>query len=189
MADYDSDELSPVESRFSLRSLLLRDWPYLLMLALALFGVAYTNFARASMTGYWAALAPLFGIICVAARWRAVKDNQSHLRLIWTQALHWGAVVFSMYLVFEADVQQMMSDFASSLMVLTVLALGTFTAGIHIGSWRVCLAGIVLGLGVPAIAWFEERSFLLVLLFILLLAGAAVFYVLNRRRSRMADSF
>jgi hypothetical protein len=47
------------------------------------------------------------------------------MRLIWTQVLHWTAVIFAMYLVFVADVKQMMSDFASSLMVL---ALGTFTA-------------------------------------------------------------
>lgn len=180
--EYDSDEHDSAGSRFSLRAIAIRDWPYFLMLLLALFGVAYTNFARQAMTAYWIVLAPIFGLICVAVRWRGLESRQSHIKLVVTQALHWGAVVFAMYLVFVADVRQMMSDFASSLMVLTVLALGTFTAGIHVGAWRVCVIGVLLGLGVPAIAWFEERTFLFMLLTIALLAIVAVFVVLDHRR-------
>jgi hypothetical protein len=56
MPDYDSDTYSTHEPRFSLRSFLVRDWPYLAMLALALFGVAYTSIARQAMTTYWIAL-------------------------------------------------------------------------------------------------------------------------------------
>ena len=136
--EYDFDESTRSEKHFSLRSIVARDWPYVLMLVLAIFGVAYTNFARQAMTGYWIILAPVFGLICVAARWRQHESSRSQVKLIVTQALHWTAVVFAMYLVFVADVKQMMSDFASSLMVLTVLALGTFTAGIHVGAWRIC---------------------------------------------------
>jgi hypothetical protein len=182
MVDFETEEPGPTGSRFSPLGILIRDWPYFVMLLLALFGVAYTNFARQAMTSYWIALAPLFGLICVAARWRAVEGSQSHMRLIGTQVIHWAAVVFAMYLVFVADVKQMMSDFASSLMVLTVLALGTFTAGVHIAAWRVCLVGIVLGLGVPAIAWFEERTFLVLLLTLVLFAAVVVFFVLDHRR-------
>ena len=186
--EYDFDEDTRSEKRSSLRSIVARDWPYVLMLTLAIFGVAYTNFARQAMTGYWIVLAPVFGLICVAARWRQLESSRSQVKLIVTQALHWAAVVFAMYLVFVADVKQMMSDFASSLMVLTVLALGTFTAGIHVGAWRICLIGIVLGLGVPAIAWFEERTLLILLLTLLLFAAIAVFFVLDYRR-RTKDSF
>jgi hypothetical protein len=186
--EYDSDEDTRDRSRFSLRGIVARDWPYFLMLVLALFGVAYTNFARQAMTGYWIILAPVFGLVCVAARWRDLESSRSQIRLIVTQALHWTAVVFAMYLVFVADVKQMMSDFASSLMVLTVLALGTFTAGIHVGAWRICVIGIMLGLGVPAIAWFEERTLLILLLTLVLFAAIAVFVVLDHRR-RAKDEF
>ncbi|HUI19469.1 MAG TPA: hypothetical protein VLZ74_00260 [Methylocella sp.] len=180
---YEFGEPAPPQgSRFNLWGILIRDWPYVVMLLLALFGVAYTNFARQSMTGYWIILAPIFGFICVVTRWRAIEGNQGALRLIGTQVFHWTAVVFAMYLVFVADVSEIMSDFASSLMVLIVLALGTFTAGIHIAAWRVCVVGIVLALGVPAIAWFEERTLLVLLLTLMLLAGIAVFFVLAHRR-------
>lgn len=182
MSDYDKGKDNAHGSDFSLRGMLWREWPYFVMLVLALFGVAYTNFARQAMTGYWIILAPVFGLICVAARWRAFDNSQAHLRLIASQALHWTAVLFAMYLVFVADVSQMMSDFASSLMVLTVLALGTFTAGIQISAWRLCLVGTVLALGVPAIAWLEERTLLFLLVISLVLAAIVVFVVLEHRR-------
>jgi hypothetical protein len=189
MADYEVNGDSPNDKRFGFRGILIRDWPYFVMLLLALFGVAYTNFARQAMTSYWIGLAPLFGLICVAARWRAIEGGKSHARLIVSQALHWAAVIFAMYLVFVADVKHMMSDNATALMVLTVLALGTFTAGIHIAAWRVCLVGIVLGLGVPAIAWFEESALLIFLLALVLLGAVAVFFVLEHRRGTKDVSF
>lgn len=187
MADYESDKLSLFGSHFSLRGILVRDWPYFVMLALALYGVAYTNFARHAMTSYWIVLAPIFGLICVAARWQAIEGNQAHLRLIGTQALHWAAVVFAMYLVFVGDVKHMMSDDATSLMVLTVLALGTFTAGIHIAAWRLSLVGSVLGIGVPAIAWFEERTLFVLLLALVLVAAVAAFVMLDHRLGRKGE--
>jgi hypothetical protein len=64
---------------------------------------------------------------------------------------------------------------------LDVLALGTFTAGIHILAWRLCLVGIVLGLGVPSIAWFEERTLLVFLLAFIAAAAVVTFFVIDRK--------
>lgn len=188
MADYDLNDDDPPSSAFSLRGFLIHDWPYLVMLVLALFGVAYTNFARQTMTGYWITLAPLYGLICVITRWHASDEAKYHFRLILTQSFHWGAVLFAMYLVFVADVKQMMNEMASSLMVLTVLALGTFTAGVHIAALRVCLVGLVLGIGVPAIAWFEESSLFVALVVLVLLGLVALFFVIGRRRTHKSSS-
>jgi hypothetical protein len=57
----------------------------------------------------------------------------------------------------------MMSTDSRALYVLTLLALGTFTAGVHIGAWRICLVGVILAIGVPAIAWLEQSALLLLL--------------------------
>jgi hypothetical protein len=46
----DDEWDGPKASRFSLRAFLIRDWPYLAMLALAVIGVAYTSVARQAMT-------------------------------------------------------------------------------------------------------------------------------------------
>jgi hypothetical protein len=133
------------------------------MLALALFGVAYSSVSRRPLTLYWFTLAPFTGLICVTTRWPAAKDRNAQVRLVWTQALHWGAVLAAMSLPSAADVGDTMSTDARALYVLTLLALGTFTAGVHIGSWRFCLVGVILALGVPAIAWLEQSALLLLL--------------------------
>jgi hypothetical protein len=139
-------------------------------------GAAYTAIAQSASTAYWEALAPLFGIITVAAHWRDVEGPEAHWQLIRTQALHWFAVMFAMYLVFIADVQHMMSSIASGLMVLAVLALGTFTAGIHSANWRIGLVGILLGLGVPAIAWLAESTLLILLVAVVLITFAVLLF-------------
>ena len=61
---------APAASHFSLRHVLKSEWPYLLVLVLALFGIAFTSYQRGPMAAYWIVLAPLIGAICVASRWR-----------------------------------------------------------------------------------------------------------------------
>src|SRR5262245_57804553 len=167
--------------RFNPRAFLWSEWPYLLILVLALFGVAYSSFARTALTTYWIVLAPLIGIMCVFTRWRDAETREQRLRLIWTQVLHWGAVLLAMHLMFVADVGRMMNADASALAALTVLALGTFTAGVHIAAWRICLVGIVLAVGVPAIAWLEQSALLLLLIAIVLIALIAPFFWHRKR--------
>jgi hypothetical protein len=181
-----NDPLSPISEpntwQFNLRSLLKREWPYLLMLVLAVVGVAYTSISRAPMALYWILLAPLMGIICVATRWPDVRDRDDRLRLIWTQALHWTAVLAAMHLVFVADVARMMNSDSGALAVLTLLALGTFTAGVHIVSWRICVVGLIFAIGVPGIAWLEQSALFLLLVVLVLIAIAAPLFWRERQR-------
>jgi hypothetical protein len=163
MSDLPSPEPGPNPWPVKVRHFLMREWPYLVMLVLAMFGVAYTSVTRRPMTLYWLALAPFIGFVCVLARWPAMKDRYQRLHLVWTQVLHWGAVLTAMNLLYVADVGQMMSTDSRALYVLTLLALGTFTAGVHIGAWRICLVGVILAIGVPAIAWLEQSALLLLL--------------------------
>jgi len=81
------------EPRLGWRGLLIHDWHYLLMLALALIGVAYTNFARAAMANYWLLLTPIFCAICISVRWRYCENSLAVALLIVTQLFHWVAVV------------------------------------------------------------------------------------------------
>jgi hypothetical protein len=159
----EQTNVPPAHSRFRPRSFLIREWPYFAILILALFGVAYTSISQTPMRGYWIALAPFIGLVCVIIRWKDAANHEERLRLIWTQSLHWGAVLLAMQLLFIADVAQMMNSDASALSVLTLLGLSTFLAGVHIGSWRICLVGALLGAGVPEIAWLEQSALLLLL--------------------------
>jgi len=182
MTDAQPDSPHSEASRFSLRAFLLREWPYLLVVVLALFGVAYTSFSRSPMTVYWIVLAPLIGLICVFTRWHEAATKDQRTRLIVTQALHWAAVLLAMHLMFVADVRQMMNTDATALTILTLLALGTFTAGVHTESWRICLVGVILAGGVPAIAWLEQSALFILLIVIVLIAIVAPFLLRDRWR-------
>ena len=45
-----------------------------------------------------------------------------------------------------------------------LLALGTFTAGVHILSWQICLLGIIMAFCVPAAAWIEASALIVALI-------------------------
>jgi hypothetical protein len=179
---------APAASHFSLRHVLKSEWPYLLVLVLALFGIAFTSYQRGPMAAYWIVLAPLIGAICVASRWREIEDRDERMHLVWKQVLHWAAVLVAMHLMFVADVARMMNSDASALAVLTLLALGTFTAGVHIGSWRICLVGAILAIGVPGIAWLEQSALLLLVAALVVIAVLAPLLWRERRIKAKASA-
>uniref|UniRef100_Q07HT1 Uncharacterized protein n=1 Tax=Rhodopseudomonas palustris (strain BisA53) TaxID=316055 RepID=Q07HT1_RHOP5 len=164
---YHDDGIAPSHS--ATRRFLLQEWPYLLMLALLLIGVGYTGFSNSPIRTYWMVLAPIVGAICVATAWPKAIDRQDRLRLIWTQALHWGAVLVAMELIYLTDAAGMMTAETGALAVLTLLALGTFVAGIHLPAWKITLVGVVLALAVPGIVLLERSA-----MFVLLIGVAAV---------------
>jgi hypothetical protein len=71
---------------------------------------------------------------------------------------YWLAFLIAMNVMLLPSLQRMLNANATSLAILTLLALGTFTAGVHIVSWQICLLGIVMALGVPASAWLEQSA-------------------------------
>ena len=93
-----------IASRSDPRPFVKQEWPYIAMLGAALVGVALESLTPQPMTLYWEILAPLFGIVCVFARLRDSQHQAALTRLVRIEALHWGAVVVAMRLVFVGDV-------------------------------------------------------------------------------------
>ncbi len=154
----------------------IRELPFALVLILTTIGVAYTSFSKKPITGYWEILAPLIALVCVGAGWESADDNSKRLRLIATQALHWIAFIVVMNMLLLASVQRDFSASATGLAMFTLLALGTFTAGVHVLSWQVCLLGLIMALGIPAIAWIENSALLVVLIVGVVVGIVAVFW-------------
>jgi hypothetical protein len=168
-------------------SLWIRELPYGLVLILTILGVAYTSYLKQPITTYWEILAPLIAVVCVGAGWRNANDKAARLRLIWTQALHWLAFLVVMYVMMLPSVQRILSVSATGLSVLTLLALGTFTAGVHVLSWQVCLLGLIMALCVPAIAWIEASALIVVLITVAALGiGALLSWHWHERRTGKA---
>jgi hypothetical protein len=162
----------------------IRELPFSLVLILTIGGVAYTSFSKHPILIYWEILAPIIGLICVWYGWPRV-DNSSRLRLIATQLLHWIAFLLVMNMVFLASVQRVLNATSTGLAVFTLLALGTFTAGVHILSWQVCLLGLIMAFGIPAIAWIENSALLLVLVLAAIVGiGVVIWWHWHERRGR-----
>jgi hypothetical protein len=156
---------------------LLADSPYILMLVLPLAGVTFRL-----PVGYWVSLIPIFGAICIVAGWSRVDSRDARLRLIVMQTLNWAAFLLATYLVFSSAVQGLLNPVASSLMMLTLLALGTFVAGIQALVWRLCVAGGTLFLAVPAVGWLKQSAALLLLATLVVIAlGGLTWWVSERR--------
>ena len=49
-------------------------------------------------------------------------------------------------------------------MLLTLLALGVFVSGLNVRSWKLCVTGAFLAVGVPMVAWVERAALLLLLI-------------------------
>jgi hypothetical protein len=146
-----------------------RHLPYLLVLAMALAGVAYANMSQKSLAGYWELLALISGGVCIFTEWGKIEDRQARVRLIWTQAVHWIAVLVAMNIMLLAGVQQLLPAPATSLVLLMLLALGSFLAGLNLASLDLCFLGLILALAVPAVSWVKQS-----MLFVILAAAFVV---------------
>jgi hypothetical protein len=182
----DEGAIPPATSS-RITSLLWRQLPYIAALVLAIAGVAYTNISRQPLIGYWEFLAIAIGVVCVVTKWPELEDKQSRFRLIWTQALHWVAVLITMNLMLVSGVQQLLPTPATSLVLLTLLALGTFLAGLSLLSPQICFLGLAMGAAVPAISWLQQ-SVLFFLLAAVFVVGLGMAFWLSRDDGRRTAS-
>jgi hypothetical protein len=140
-----------------------RELPYVAVLVLAIAGVAYTRISHQPLRGYWEFLAVAMAVLCVVIQWEQTPDRSARIRLIWMQALHWVAILVTMNVVLSPGVQSMLPAPATGLVLLTLLALGTFLAGVNFLSFRICFLGLAMAAAVPAIAWLKQSALFLVL--------------------------
>jgi len=169
------------------RSFWIRELPFTLVLVLTIAGVAYTSFSKKPIVGYWEILAPIIAAVCVGAGWQSAGDRSARLRLIVTQVLHWAAFLLVMNMLLLPSVQRLFTSTATALAIFTLLALGTFTAGVQVLSWQIGLLGLIMALGIPAIAWIENSALLAVLV-VGVVAGVSVvlWWHFRERRARRA---
>ncbi len=165
-----------VEARAHHLSFWIRELPFSIVLILTLLGVAYISFSKKPITGYWEILAPLIALICVGYGWQGAPDTRARLWLIAKQVLHWLAFLVVMNIMLLESVQRLFTAGTTGITIFTLLALGTFTAGVQVLSWQVCLLGLIMALGIPAIAWVENSAFIFALLAAVIFGIGAVLW-------------
>jgi len=170
---------APAARPFTIRRWLLHDSPYILMLALALVGVTFRTEVL-----YWMALTPVFGVTCIIAGWGRAETRAGRLQLVYSQVLIWCALIFAIYVLYN---QGLVAVNGSSLAMMTLLALGTFVAGVQARLWQTCAVGVLLFLAVPGIGWLNQSSLLLdgIALTVIVVGGLTWWLTERRRRRRI----
>jgi hypothetical protein len=156
-------ELEPVPDKFFSMSTVLRNVPYVAALALSIFGVAYSNFSGHAINGYWEFLAIAMALVCVATGWPNAPERSTRFRLLWTQVAHWLTILVAMNIVLLPGFQQTVPVQAAGLVLLLLLGVGTFLAGINLMSLRIGFLGAAMALSIPAMTWLKQASLLLLL--------------------------
>jgi hypothetical protein len=150
-----------------------------IMFLLAFFGIAASDVSTSSQT-YWSMLAIVFGLICLALDWVHEPRGTSWWKAALKTGLHWFGVLLAVELVYVLIAAGRLTNADTGLMNGTILALGTFTSGVHT-NWRIAVIGVALGLGTAAVAYVEQYLWILFLLALITLG--VIFAIARFRRS------
>lgn len=181
-----NDDAGTSRSHHSATSHFLRQQlPYIIALVLAIAGVAYTNVSHQPLVGYWEFLALAIAVVCIMTKWPELEDRHAQFRLIWTQAVHWIAVLVTMNIILVSGVQRLLPTPATSLVLLTLLALGSFLAGLSLMSLRLCFLGVAMVAAVPVISWLKQSILFFLLAAVLVIGLGMTFWLRgDQRRDR-----
>ena len=161
---------------------LVDNLPFVAIIVLGLVGISWTSLSRSPTANYWIIVTPIVALICIVAGWRHTESGE-RIGMAITQALQWTAVLIAMYLITVSDVQRSLNANGLGLMILTLLALGVFVAGLNLRAWKLCVTGAFLAVSVPTIAWLQDALVLLVLVGIALIALLFAYWWLRDRLS------
>jgi hypothetical protein len=178
---YAGEETEPViqpTTRAGIGRWIVRESPHIAMLLLAFAGISFPV-----PPSYWLMVTPVFGLISIISGWPHFATTQARLRMVCLQALSWSALVLAIYALYNDGSQGVLNANGISLAMITLLALGTFLAGLHAHSWRTCVVGIILFVTVPVLGWIDQVSILLVVGALLIVAVAAGTWFITERNT------
>lgn len=152
----------------------IRDYVLLLLILLAIGGIAIMDFTESGGFWYWIAMVPVFGGLSIFMDYyrqkHAYDPRPVHVR---AQLLHWLGTLLGVALVFLLHDAGSLDRTTTGLMALLVLGLSTLQAGFQT-DWRLAVLGLLL-MATLAAAVAVDRYFWVML--ILALIMAAIFRV------------
>jgi len=182
---------SPPETTASGRHPLFRQHLYeelmlLVLLGLALAGIAWTDISPLGSRWYWYLMVPVYFVASLLTEMPHVRHGRYPWRsVLWYQLWQWLAVLAAVWLVFLIQQVGRLNNETTGLILLLLFALSTFVAGLRMG-WLFRLAGLFLAASLLMVVYLERYLWLIVLLGLLLMALHHAIHRFQRRRSRHA---
>ena len=117
----------------------------ILLVLLAIVGIGITDFSPLLSHWYWLAMVVVTGIACIVMEWSRTREKGlSATSLVKNEVLIWLSVLVAVNLVYFLFHSGRLDSENTGLVILLILALATFLAGLR-QDWRLCLLGVVLG--------------------------------------------
>ncbi len=133
-----------------------------LLLILSFIGVAYTDIAGVRSLNFWLWMIPVFALAAIVLEWsRYIRGEIDGFHFIRQQLFHWSAVFIAVKLVFILLHIGRLPSNAASYILMTIMSLSTFLAGIYIG-WRFIVLGIFIALATIFAAYLETYVWVLI---------------------------
>ena len=155
-----------------LMRLLIDEIGFFIVYLLALIGVAYTVYDAGKSAWYWELLVPVYCLFCIVIQWPQVGVTlKDRAKTAFQQVLHWGAFLGVMQIIFMPEVKILLNDQSTSFVLIMMLILSTFLAGVYL-NWRLCVVAVLLALSEIVLIYFQESAMYVLLIGI----AAAVLY-------------
>jgi hypothetical protein len=140
------------------------------LILLSIIGIGITDFSPADSHRYWFAMVPVFAAACLILEWsRARGKGQKWTTILRAQLLLWLGLLLAVRLAYLLLHTGRLDNENIGLIILLLLALTTFFAGIHLG-WRLFIVGIFLGLALIGAAYLEEFVWIFLIIAIVVVA-------------------
>jgi hypothetical protein len=152
--------------------------PYIVMIVVATVAVAWTDLRPQTSHLVWRGVAVLYAAIAIWRVW--AHDRINRWRATGVQLLHWLVFLLAMFIIEVPIVFDALNDISRGILLLLLLALATFLDGLYV-DWRFCLVGALLGIGVVAVAFFNQAATAII---IAGLVALGVLYAVRHLRQR-----
>lgn len=126
------------------------------LIFLSILGVGIADAFEHAAHWYWVGMVPVFFGACLWLEWQAIQHaSVSPREILLVQIQHWLGVATAFYLTFILREIGSLDNQTTGLILLLVLALGTYLSGITTG-WLFRLLGMFLGLCLIMVAYMEH---------------------------------
>ena len=157
----------------------VRDITLLILVLLAIAGVAIMDFKPEWGFWYWISMVPVFGGLSIFLEWRSQhRSGEPRPVQFLSQVLHWLATALGICVVFliEYEIEEF-TRVETGYMALLILSLSTILIGIH-NEWRLSVIGLLLMVTLGA-AVVAEKFF-----WVMLVLAVVAVWLIRRRHGR-----
>ncbi len=142
----------------------------IVLILLSIIGIGIVDYFPEYSRHYWFAMVLVFAGACLILEWsRARGKGQKWTTIVKTQLLLWVGLLLAVQIVFLLQRTRGLNNENTGLIILLLLALTTFFAGVNLG-WRLLLVAIFLGLALIGAVYLEQFAWMFLIVAIVVVA-------------------